>query len=114
MVRPFRLLAGGPLGGGAFFQPWIHLADEVGLILLALEDARARGPLNASAPAPARNRDIARAIGRVLSRPSLLPAPRLAIRIAVGEMASVVLASQRVVPRKALELGYRFKRSEEH
>jgi len=109
MVRPFRLLAGGPLGGGAFFQPWIHLADEVGLILLALEDARARGPLNASAPAPARNRDVARAIGRVLSRPSLLPAPRLAIRIAVGEMASVVLASQRVVPRKALELGYRFK-----
>jgi uncharacterized protein len=109
MVRPFRLLAGGPLGNGAFFQPWIHLADEVGLILLALQDDRAQGPLNAVAPAPARNRDLARAIGRVLSRPSLLPAPALAIRLAVGEMASVVLASQRVVPTRALALGYRFR-----
>ncbi len=109
MVRPFRLFAGGPLADGAFFQPWIHLADEVGLILLALEDPRARGPLNAAAPEPARNRDVARAIGRVLSRPSLLPAPALAIRLAVGEMASVVLSSQRAVPRRALELGYRFR-----
>ncbi len=109
MARPFRLLAGGPLAGGAFFQPWIHLADEIGLLLLALEDARVSGPLNATAPEPARNRDVARAIGRVLSRPSLVPTPALAIRLAIGEMASVVLASQRVVPRRALELGYAFR-----
>jgi uncharacterized protein (TIGR01777 family) len=109
MVRPFRLFAGGPLGDGNFYQPWIHLADVVGIALLALDDARAAGPLDVTAPEPVRNRELARAIGRVLSRPSLLPAPAAAIRIAVGEMASVVLSSQRVLPRRALELGYRFR-----
>jgi uncharacterized protein (TIGR01777 family) len=109
LVRPFRLFAGGPLGRGDFWQPWIHLQDEVGLLLLALDDARAEGPLNAAAPEPARNRDVARAIGRVLGRPSALPAPELAVKLALGELASVVLASQRVVPRRALELGFRFR-----
>ena len=109
MVRPFRLFAGGPLGDGRFFQSWIHLADVIGIALLALDDARAAGPLDVTAPEPVRNRDLARAIGRVLSRPSLLPAPVPAIRLAVGEMADVVLSSQRVLPRKALALGYRFR-----
>jgi uncharacterized protein (TIGR01777 family) len=109
MVRPFRAFAGGPLGDGAFFQPWIHLADEIGIVLLALGDERARGPLDATAPEPVRNRDLARAIGRTLGRPSALPAPAIALRLALGEMAEVVLSSQRVVPRKALELGYRFR-----
>jgi uncharacterized protein (TIGR01777 family) len=109
LVRPFRLFAGGPLGRGDFWMPWIHLADEVGLVRFALEDARVGGPLAASAPEPVRNRDLARAIGKVLGRPSLLPVPELAVRLAVGEAAAEVLASQRVVPRKALELGYRFR-----
>lgn len=109
LVRPFRLFAGGPLGDGRFFQPWIHLDDAVGIALLALDDARAAGPLNVTGPEPVRNRDLARAIGKVLSRPSLLPAPAVAIRLAVGEMADVVLASQRAVPRRAQELGYRFR-----
>jgi uncharacterized protein (TIGR01777 family) len=109
MVRPFRLLAGGPLGRGDFWQPWIHLADEVGLVLLALEDARVRGPLGASAPEPARNRDLARAIGAALHRPALLPTPAAALRLVLGELADVVLSSQRMVPRKALELGYHFR-----
>jgi uncharacterized protein (TIGR01777 family) len=112
MVKPFRLLAGGPLGDGAFWQPWIHLADVVGLLLFALDDARVRGPLDLCAPEPVRNRDLARAIGAALGRPSALRAPALAIRLAVGEMADVVLSSQRVVPRKALELGYRFRFAE--
>jgi uncharacterized protein (TIGR01777 family) len=109
LVQPFRLLAGGPLGDGAAWQPWIHLADEVGLALLALLDARLTGPLVASAPGPVRNRDLARAIGQVLHRPSALPAPAFALRLALGELASVVLASQRAVPREALALGYRFR-----
>ncbi len=109
LVRPFRLFAGGPLGDGAFWQPWIHLADEVGLVLLALEDSRVRGALAAVAPEPVRNRDLARAIGRVLGRPSALPVPAAAMRLALGEVAGVVLASQRVVPRKALDLGYRYR-----
>jgi hypothetical protein len=109
MVLPFRLFAGGPLGDGSAFQPWIHLADVVGIVLLALGDDRARGPLDVTAPEPVRSRDLARAIGRVLSRPRFLPAPAAAIRLAVGEMADVLLASQRVLPRKALGLGYRFR-----
>jgi hypothetical protein len=109
LVLPFRMLAGGPVGDGSFWQSWIHLADEVGLLLLALDDARAEGPLDATAPEPVRNRDLARAIGRVLRRPSLLPTPPLALRVALGEMADVVLASQRVLPAKALALGYRFR-----
>jgi uncharacterized protein (TIGR01777 family) len=109
LVRPFRVFAGGPLGDGRFYQPWIHAADEVGLVLFALDDERVRGPLNAAAPEPVRNRDLARAIGQVLGRPSALPTPAIAIRLAVGEVASEILASQRVVPRKALALGYRFR-----
>ncbi len=109
LATPFKLFAGGPLGDGAFWQSWIHLADEVGLILLALEDARAAGPLNACAPEPVRNRDLAKALGKVLRRPSLLPAPSFALRLALGEIATAVLASQRAVPTKALALGYRFR-----
>ncbi|HET6440658.1 MAG TPA: TIGR01777 family oxidoreductase [Anaeromyxobacter sp.] len=109
MTLPFRLFAGGPLGDGRFWQPWIHLADEVGLILLSLEHPGADGPLNAVAPNPVQNRDLARAIGKALNRPSVLPAPALALRMALGELASEVLASQRAVPRKALGLGYRFR-----
>jgi uncharacterized protein len=109
LALPFRLMAGGPLGDGAFWQPWIHLADQVGLILFALDTAAASGPLNACAPAPARNRDLARAIGAVLGRPALLPAPAFAIRAAMGEVAGVILASQRVLPSRALELGYAFR-----
>ncbi|WP_242370655.1 TIGR01777 family oxidoreductase [Anaeromyxobacter sp. SG26] len=109
LVRPFRLFAGGPLGRGDFWMPWIHLADEVGIVRFALEDARVEGPLAACAPEPVRNRDLARAIGKVLGRPSFLAAPEVAVRFAVGEAAEAVLGSQRVVPRKALELGYRFR-----
>jgi uncharacterized protein (TIGR01777 family) len=109
MVLPFRLFVGGPLGDGRFWQSWIHLADVVGLVLLALEDRRAEGPLNAVSPEPARNRDVAKAIGRVLGRPSALPTPAFAVRTAVGEMADVVLSSQRVLPAKALALGYRYR-----
>jgi uncharacterized protein len=109
LVQPFRLMAGGPLGDGAFWQPWIHLADTVGLVLLSLDDERVSGPLVVAAPEPVRNRDLARTLGKVLRRPSALPAPALAMRLALGELATVVLASQRAVPRKALALGYRFR-----
>ena len=109
LVLPFRMFAGGPIGDGGFWQSWIHEADQVGILRLALEDERASGPMNATAPDPVRNRDLARALGRVLGRPSLLAAPAVAVRAALGEMAEVVLASQRVLPQRALELGYRFR-----
>lgn len=109
MVRPFRLFAGGPLGDGSHWQPWIHIADEVGLVGFSLAEERARGPLNACAPSPVRNRDLARAIGQVLRRPSAVPAPAFALRLALGELAEMILSSHRAVPRRALELGYRFR-----
>jgi uncharacterized protein len=109
LVLPFRAFAGGPVGDGSFWQSWIHLADQVGILRLALENPGAEGPMNATAPDPARNRDLARTIGRVLHRPSLIATPAFAIRAALGEMAEVVLASQRVLPRAALSLGYRFR-----
>lgn len=109
LALPFRLLAGGPVGDGRFWQPWIHEEDEVALLRFALREPRAVGPLNAAAPAPARNVDLARALGRALGRPSLVPTPAFAVRLAVGELASVVLSSQRVLPRKALELGFAFR-----
>jgi uncharacterized protein (TIGR01777 family) len=109
LVKPFRFFAGGPVGSPSAWKPWIHVADEVGLILWALGEGRVEGALNGCAPSPALNRDLARAIGAALSRPSLLPAPDFALRVLLGELAEVVLASQRVVPRKALDLGYRFR-----
>ena len=109
LARPFRLFAGGPLGDGRAWQPWIHLADEVGLLLLALDDARVRGPFNAVAPAPVRQAELASALARVLRRPNLFPVPEVALRLAVGEMAEVLLASQRVAPARAEALGYRWR-----
>jgi uncharacterized protein (TIGR01777 family) len=109
MLLPFRFFVGGPVGKGDFWQPWIHLADEVALILWALGDARVRGALNATAPEPARNRDLAKAIGRALHRPSALPLPTAVLKLALGEMAEVVTTGQRAVPKKALDLGFRFR-----
>jgi uncharacterized protein (TIGR01777 family) len=109
LARPFRLFAGGRIGSGRAWQPWIHLADEVGLLLMALDDPRASGPLNAVAPEPVRQGTLAETLARVLHRPNLLPVPEVALRLAVGEMAEVLLASQRVVPARAQALGYRFK-----
>jgi uncharacterized protein len=109
LALPFKLMVGGPMGDGTAWQPWIHLADEVGLLRLALEDGRVRGPLNAAAPGAATSRELARALGAVLHRPSLLPTPAAALRLVLGELAEAVLASQRVVPRKALDLGYAFR-----
>ena len=109
LVLPFKMLAGGPIGDGGFWQSWIHVADQVGILRLAIENPLAQGPVNATAPDPVRNRDLARALGRVLRRPSLLIAPAFAVRAVLGEMAEVVLASQRVVPTRALALGYRFR-----
>jgi uncharacterized protein (TIGR01777 family) len=109
LARPFRLFAGGRIGDGRAWQPWIHQADELGLLLLALDDDRVRGPLNAVAPGPVRQAELARTLAAVLHRPNLLPVPAGALRLGLGEMAEVLLASQRVVPGQALALGYRFR-----
>ncbi len=109
MALPFKLGVGGPLGGGRQGFPWIHLADEVGAIRFLLEREDAQGPFNLTAPEPLTNRDFSRALGRALHRPSLAPAPGLALRLVLGEMADMLLHGQRAVPQRLLELGYVFR-----
>ena len=108
MIPPFKAFVGGPIGSGRQWFPWIHIGDEVELILWAL-DGTVRGPVIASAPNPVRMKEFARALGRVLHRPALFPVPPFALRLAVGEMAEVLLEGQRALPRKALEGGFRFR-----
>jgi uncharacterized protein (TIGR01777 family) len=108
MILPFKLFAGGPIGDGAQVISWIHRDDVVGLILLALDDPRVTGAINAVAPAPVTGTELARALGAALHRPSFLRTPAFAIKLAMGEAAEIVTTGQRVLPKKALELGYAF------
>lgn len=105
----FRLGLGARLGNGRQMVPWIHLADEVGLILHALDRPEVEGPLLAVAPHPVSNRDFTRSFARALGRPALAYAPRWALRILLGEMADILLSSHDARPAKALETGYRFQ-----
>ncbi len=109
MLPAFRAFAGGPAGSGLQWMSWIHRDDLVSLFLFALRNASAAGALNGTAPAPVRNRDFASALGAALHRPAILPAPAAALRLVFGEMASIVLEGQRVVPRRALGLGFSFR-----
>lgn len=109
MILPFKLFAGGPIGSGKQAVSWIHRDDVVGLVLLAIDDERVRGPINATAPSPVTSAELARALGRVLRRPSWLPAPAFAVKLALGEAAEVVTSGQRVLPKRALALGYAFR-----
>jgi hypothetical protein len=109
MSLPFRMMIGGPIGDGRQWVPWIHLDDEVGALRLLLEREDARGPFNLTAPHPVTNRELTRALAKVLGRPGLLPAPGFALRLALGEMADMVLQGQRAVPSRLRELGYAFR-----
>ncbi len=109
MLPPFRAFVGGPLGSGTQWMSWIHESDLVELFLWAIENPAVAGPVNATAPSPVTMRDFATALGKALHRPSFMPAPAAAIRLALGEMATVVLDGQRVVPKKALALGFTFR-----
>lgn len=109
MLPIFKLGLGGPLGNGRAWMPWIHLDDIVGLLLHAAAHDELRGPLNAVAPQPVTNREFTKTLASVLHRPAILPAPALGLRLALGEFAQVLLASQRVTPRAALASGYSFR-----
>jgi hypothetical protein len=109
IVLPYRLFAGGPLGSGRQYLSWIHEDDQVGAIRSLLERPEARGPFNLSAPEPVTNAVFCHALGRVLHRPSLLPVPALALRLLLGEAATLVLEGQRVLPGRLQAMGYRFR-----
>jgi len=109
LLLPFRLRTGGPIMPGTQYYSWIHPDDEIGILLLALEDERVRGPINTTAPNPLTNRAFCETLGEVLGSPSWLPVPEFTLRIALGEMADLVTRGQRVLPKRALELGYSFR-----
>ena len=109
MAPPFKLFIGGPLGSGKQWMSWIHLEDEVNLILYLMENSQAAGAVNATAPNPATMKEFCRTLGTVMGRPSWAPVPAFALRIMLGEMAQMLLTGQRVLPTSAEKLGYRFR-----
>mgnify|MGYP000172405022 CR=1 FL=1 len=109
MVLPFRLFAGGPVGRPGQWMPWIHIDDLVGVILFAIDQNGARGPINGTGPHPATTQTLASTLGKVLHRPSWIPVPAAAIKLIFGTRAGLLLASQRVLPRKAEALGFSYR-----
>lgn len=112
--RPFSLGLGARLGSGQQWMPWIHLDDQVGLMDFALQHGDCEGPLNACAPGLVRNGEFTRALASALHRPALLAAPAAVLRLALGEMAVLLLGGQRLQPRRAQQAGYVFRHPEIH
>jgi len=109
MMRPFKFGVGGRIGSGQQWMSWIILADAIGVIRYALENRAIAGAVNVVAPQAVLNADFARQLGRAMHRPTILPTPAFALEFALGEMAkALLLASQRVVPTRLEQLGYRF------
>ncbi len=109
MLTPFRLGVGGKIGNGRQYFSWIGLEDAVAALVFALGNEALRGPVNLTAPEPVTNAELTRALGRVLRRPTLLPLPALAAKLILGELAKEgLLASQRVLPRRLLDVGFEF------
>ena len=109
LVLPFKLFAGGPIGDGKQYLSWIHEDDESRAIRFLIEDENAQGAFNLTAPNPATNAEVGKAIARVLGRPYYLPAPGFAFNLAFGEVGQLVTKGQRVIPERLLERGFEFE-----
>jgi uncharacterized protein len=110
LLPPFKLGVGGPLAGGRQYMSWIHIDDEVGILLWALGNDKASGVVNSTAPNPVTNREFSQAIGRALHRPAAMPVPGFVLDLKFGsEFGKVLRGGQRVMPRRALDLGYEFR-----
>ncbi|MBM3163355.1 MAG: TIGR01777 family protein [Chlorobi bacterium] len=109
MMTPFSFFLGGPVGSGQQCLSWIHLDDEVSCILDILDDSRYVGAVNAVAPVPASMSDFARELGSVMGRPSILPVPKLAVQLLLGEGAEYAVKGQRVVPGELMRNGFVFR-----
>jgi uncharacterized protein (TIGR01777 family) len=113
MKLPFLLFAGGPVASGRQYFSWIHMDDWLAMTQWAIDTPGLSGPINATAPHPVTNAEFSKALGRALRRPSWIPVPAFAVRIAVGEFATVgLIRGQRVAPKRALELGFRFEHTD--
>ncbi len=109
VLLPFKLFAGGPLGSGKQYVPWIHIDDEVNAIRFLLENENADGAYNLTAPNPLTQRDQAKVIGRLLKRPSFIPAPAFALKLTLGEKSTLILDGQRAIPENLEVEGFAFK-----
>jgi uncharacterized protein (TIGR01777 family) len=110
MLTPFKFGAGGRLGSGKQWMSWIALEDVVRVLRAAIDDARWNGPVNLVSPEPVRNSDFTRVLASVLHRPAIFPAPALALRLTLGEMAdALLLSSQRVLPECLQQYGFAFR-----
>ena len=110
MLPPFKAGVGGPVAGGRQYVPWVHVDDVAGALAFCAGQDGANGAVNLSAPEPVTNRELSRALGRVLRRPAVLPVPGVALKVLYGEMAQIVTTGVRMVPRRLEELGYPFER----
>lgn len=109
MLTPFKMGAGGVLGDGRQWMSWIHLEDLVSLMLFAASRNELEGPMNGVSPTPVTNRDFTKTLAGVLHRPAIFPVPKFAVRLAFGEVADVLLGSQRVLPRVAQQHGFEYR-----
>jgi len=109
MLPPFRMGVGGRLGNGRQWMSWIHIDDLIALIAFLMKESTVRGVFNATSPYPVTNREFTRALAEAVHRPAILPVPAFALRFVFGEMASVLLASQRAVPDAAQRAGFVFE-----
>lgn len=108
MLPLFKYFLGGPLGSGHQWFSWVHLRDLTDAFIFLLKHPELSGPVNLCSPNPVRNRDLGKAIGRILHRPSFIPAPGFMIKLILGEFGSVLLKGQRVIPRRLLDAGFQF------
>ena len=109
MLTPFQWGLGGPLALGTQWVPWIHIEDLVELVLFALRKDGFKGPVNATSPNPVTNAELTNALSAVLHRPAVLTIPTFALHVLYGEMAEVLLGSQRAIPEAALKAGFEFR-----
>lgn len=109
LIFPFRLFAGGPLGSGQQYQPWIHMDDMVAAVRFLMDNNEASGPFNICAPTPVTNAELAKAIGRAMKRPSFLPAPAFAFKLGFGEVAQIVLEGNKMIPKRLTDMGFKWQ-----
>lgn len=109
LLPPFKMGMGGPIGNGRQWMPWVHIEDQIALIDFLMSRDDARGPYNACAPSPVRNRDFAKTLASVLHRPSFMPMPAVALRVLLGELSILLLGGQRARPDRLQEAGFTFR-----
>ena len=112
MLLPFRFGLGGRLGNGRQWMSWIHWQDWIGIVLTMMDNPDMRGPYNATAPMPVTNQEFSETLAGILNRPMLLPMPETVLKVVLGEMAALVLGSQRVMPQRLLAQDFQFQYSQ--